>query len=311
MPDARQLFAVPIGTLRRSAFSLIELLVVVSIIALLMGILLPSLSAGRETANTSKCLANLRELGMTSGMYMDDEGEPTQPWHFGFKTSWGTVILISEHVYGGFKTDVPHPEWGSNTDMSVIPTEARPYNKYLAPGVTQGPIANYVCPSDTNNTTPNVNEPCRPPILDDHYSAWVVNGTSYALNWYWLEGPPWLGMNHQEYYSDINVMSQAGKEMLRLKVGGAAAKFVIFMENSMNSYMLDARPPDGSLGESCLDDLGTGWHHKFSKYTMAMLDGHAEFRYIDTRYTRSEAYDIWAEPYTSTSFGGAPTIPSR
>jgi hypothetical protein len=90
--------------------------------------------------------------------------------------------------------------------------------------------------------------------------------------------------------------------MLRLKVGGSAAKFVIFMENSMNSYMLDARPPDGSDGESCLQDLGTGWHGAYSKYAMAMLDGHAEYRYIDTRYTSSEAYELWPEPGTARGF---------
>ena len=66
----------------------------------------------------------------------------------------------------------------------------------------------------------------------------------------------------------------------------------------MNSYMLDARPPDGSDGESCLQALGDGWHGKFSKYAMVMLDGHAEYRFIDTRFCRGAGYDTWPEANT-------------
>ena len=56
----------------RRAFTLVELLVVVAIIALLLAILLPSLGGAREQARASTCQANLHQLGLSISMYADE-----------------------------------------------------------------------------------------------------------------------------------------------------------------------------------------------------------------------------------------------
>jgi prepilin-type N-terminal cleavage/methylation domain-containing protein/prepilin-type processing-associated H-X9-DG protein len=56
----------------RKAFTLVELLVVIGVIAVLLGLLLPSIARAREQGHRLKCLANLRSLGQAMYLYAGD-----------------------------------------------------------------------------------------------------------------------------------------------------------------------------------------------------------------------------------------------
>ncbi len=65
--------------LERKAFTLIELLVVISVIAILAAILMPSLSAARESARRTGCRNNLKQLGIYFTQFAGDN-DGWYPW---------------------------------------------------------------------------------------------------------------------------------------------------------------------------------------------------------------------------------------
>ncbi len=66
--------------MRLRAFTLVELLVSIGVIALLLGLLAPSLLRARVSAYQTKAVAQIRDIGITVELYLQSERD-TYPWH--------------------------------------------------------------------------------------------------------------------------------------------------------------------------------------------------------------------------------------
>ncbi len=275
-----------------SAFTLLELLVVISIVALLISILVPALSGAKNEASTAKCLASLREISQATSQYMEGDEQRQVVWYYYpvHPLFSGSVRTCTPWVFGGFKA--PNPERGDeNVDSSLYPAQLRPLNGIIAPYV-QGSLLSavrgddiidlYKCPGDRSNSTSIISEDITD-VEEEGRSSWEANGSSYTLNTRWAQGYAqanggnFVLENFTEGMPPENI--PFGKKISRHLIGDGAARFIMWAEQGFYSATYRAAPwlPNGAAPRR------RGWHRKFSSWCVGFADGHALYGYYDTR----------------------------
>lgn len=254
----------------RCAFTLIEMMVVVSIIAVLIGILAPVLGAARRASQDTLCLANLKQIGVAWGAYFS----ANRTYPSGQMESSDNGRILPNHM---------QTNWGGNNFQRAQGaggwvTGERPLNPYVgSERLENGRNEVFRCPRDTGlyYSSPNADNARYAQEVtwdgstvadEDRDTMFGQQGTSYRANdWIWAKPGSLYGFfaagtrDRWRYYGSN-----------RPEDAFSPSRFVVTGDHGV-MWILRADLPGRILGWG----VWHGWWHDEERGNLQFLDGSA------------------------------------
>jgi prepilin-type N-terminal cleavage/methylation domain-containing protein/prepilin-type processing-associated H-X9-DG protein len=230
----------PTAHRRGRAFTLVELLVVIGIIALLIAILLPALAKAKQAGNRTKCLANIRSLALAQAVYASElKGVLVEAGDGSYDVQGSWIGLLQPYAAGhDLVRRCPSDESPFfDTDYTDLGTPARRMTSYA--------INNYVSPTHAPlGATRYVR------ISQVPHSSNVVQFVELA------ETGTYTVSDHvhvQEFFSPLAPQTTLSKISLQMPVGRHGGKFKSW-DGVLNYSFLDGHAESLPLGDVYTDN---------------------------------------------------------
>ena len=290
---------------RKAGFTLVELLVVISITAVLASLLLPALAKARGNADAAVCRNNLRQWGVVAASYSGDfDGRLPQE---GLGNGFGNSTGYYRNWLGHFRTYlglVNGGYWGLN-DLTLNPLENPPVSKGISLDFRTPNIASRNNTWNTNNRFNKIRNnpyycpsmiryPEISPVSDPELWAYLGIPPTWSANFAaWATPGGWtlqVVNGVSDYGVNCNLFGDSqGPPVQKMGAAKWPSKTMLMCEAAIYSEMARAwRQPLGNTfgcgpnqaGGGCTSGGNSGhWgirHNNFSQMNLVCIDGHTE-----------------------------------